>query len=317
MKKLLQQWMGGSAMNRRGFIRNVAAGSLGLSLGSLPIGLAAKDDFTTISILHTNDLHCHIEPFSDGNERYANKGGLARISEMARLQRIKNKNTLLLDAGDMFQGTPYFNYYKGEVMLKVMTAAGYDLGTIGNHEFDNGLEGILNPLQNAGFPLITSNYDFSDTILAGKFDRYKIFKRDGIKIGIYALNIKLEGLVSQKNYGNTRYNDPIDIAIEMENYLRNERNCDLVICLSHLGLRYNNEKVSDIHIAKATSMTDLIIGGHTHTFLEEPVLEKNKSGKPVIVNQAWWGGLVLGQIDFVFDRSNPRNKQIFSQNLGA
>lgn len=307
--------MGGSVMNRRRFIRNISAGAAGLTLGTLPFELLANDDFAIISILHTNDIHSHIEPFTGSNERYANKGGLARISQLAKMYKAENPNTLLFDAGDMFQGTPYFNYFKGELMFKVMSAAGYDLGTIGNHEFDNGLQGILDPLPNAKFPLISSNYDFSDTILAGKFDRFRIFEKQGVKIGVYALGIELDGLVGSKNYGNTVYNDPIKVAKEMEVFLRNDEDCDLVICLSHLGLRYRDDKVSDMVIAAETSMTDLIIGGHTHTYLEEPLVEKNKLGNPVIVNQAWWGGLVLGKIDFVFDRAKRNRSATYSKNL--
>lgn len=302
-------------MNRRFFIRNMAAGAAGLSLGTLPYDLLANEDFTTITILHTNDIHSHIEPFTGTDERYANKGGMARISQLAKAEKALNPNTLLLDAGDMFQGTPYFNYFKGELMLKVMSAAGYDLGTIGNHEFDNGLKGIYDPLPNAKFPLITSNYDFSNTILGGKFERYRIFRKQGIKIGVYALGIELDGLVKRDNYGDTIYNDPIAVALEMENFLKNEEDCDLVICLSHLGLRYRGDKVSDVVIAKETSMTDLVIGGHTHTYLEEPLVEKNKVGNPVIVNQAWWGGLVVGKIDFVFDRNSKNKSATYSKNL--
>jgi len=293
----------------------MAAGAAGLSLGTLPFDLLANEDFTTITILHTNDIHSHIEPFTGTDERYANKGGMARISQLAKAEKALNPNTLLLDAGDMFQGTPYFNYFKGELMLKVMSAAGYDLGTIGNHEYDNGLQGIYDPLPNAKFPLITSNYDFSNTILAGKFERYRIFRKQGIKIGVYALGIELDGLVKRDNYGDTIYNDPIAVALEMENFLKNDEDCDLVICLSHLGLRYRGDKVSDVVIAAETSMTDLVIGGHTHTYLEEPLVEKNKVGNPVIVNQAWWGGLVVGKIDFVFDRNSKNKSATYSKNL--
>ena len=308
--------MGGlQMMNRRLFIRNVATGAAGITLGAVPFDLLANDDFTTISILHTNDMHCHIEPFTGNNERYSNKGGLARISALAKKCKSENPNTLLFDAGDMFQGTPYFNYFKGELMLKVVSAAGYDAGTVGNHEFDNGLEGILEPLPNAKFPLITSNYDFSDTILAGKFPRYKIFRRSGIKIGVYGLGIELKGLVSTRHYGNTVYNEPVTVAREMESFLKNDKNCDLVICLSHIGLRYRGNMVSDMVLAEETSMTDLIIGGHTHSFLEEPIVMKNKANKEVIVNQAWWGGLVVGKIDFVFERSKNTRKGTYSELL--
>ncbi|QIA08928.1 bifunctional metallophosphatase/5'-nucleotidase [Draconibacterium halophilum] len=302
-------------MDRRRFIRNVAAGTAGISLGAVPYELFAHEDFTTISILHTNDIHCHIEPFTGTNERYANKGGLARIARLADLQRQHNPNTLLLDAGDMFQGTPYFNYFKGELMLQVMSEAGYDASTIGNHEFDNGLQGIKDPLPNAEFPLITSNYDFSDTILAGSFPKFKIFKRSGIKIGLYGLGIELENLVGKVNYGETVYNDPLLVAREMESFLKNDKNCDLVICLSHLGLRYRHDKVSDMNLAAETSHTDLIIGGHTHSYLEKPLEEKNKLGQPVIVNQAWWGGLVVGKVDFVFEKSKRNKKAVYSDLL--
>jgi len=304
-------------MDRRRFIRNISLGSAGLTLGTTPFELLAANNFVTVSILHTNDIHCHIEPFSGDNERYAGKGGLARISEIVRLSRLENPDTLVFDAGDMFQGTPYFNYFQGDLMLKLMSAAGYDAGAIGNHEFDNGLEGILKPLPNAKFPIINSNYDFSDTILAGKFPRWKIFKRSGIKVGVYGLGVEMKGLVAEKNYGNTIYNDPLKVALEMEKFLKEDQKCNLVVCLSHLGLRYQENKVSDLVLAEETSMTDLIIGGHTHTYLEEPIIKKNKSGKEVIVNQAWWGGLVVGKIDFVFERLGKRKKATFSQKING
>lgn len=307
--------MGGLQMNRRSFIRKIGWGTAGFTLGAVPYELLANDDFVTISILHTNDIHTHIEPFVSSNPRYDGKGGLARIAKLAENYRQKNPNTLLFDAGDMFQGTPYFNFYKGELIFKLMTAAGFDAGTIGNHEFDNGLEGIHEPLPNAGFPIINSNYDFSDTVLAGEFPRWKIFKKSGIKAGVYGLGIELNGLVSELNFGNTVYHDPRDVALEMESFLKNDKQCDLVVCLSHLGLQYRENRISDRIIAEETSMTDLIIGGHTHTFLEEPVVLKNKAGKQVIVNQAWWGGLVVGQIHFVFERAGKKRKTAFTNKI--
>lgn len=307
--------MGGLPMNRRWFIKNVAAGTAGVSLGLLPYELMASEDLITLTILHTNDIHCHVEPFTGTSEKYAGRGGIARISEMAKLTRQKNPNTLLLDAGDMFQGTPYFNYFKGELILKLMSEAGYNAGTIGNHEFDNGLEGILKPLPNAAFPIINSNYDFSNTILAGKFPRWKIFRQSEIKVGIYGLGVELKGLVSEKNYGKTIYNDPLAVALEMEKFLKEDQKCNLVVCLSHLGLRYNNDRISDVILAENTCMTDLIIGGHTHTFLEEPIVQKNKSGREVIVNQARWGGLEIGKIDVVFERLKKKKQGTFAAKI--
>lgn len=307
--------MGGLLMNRRKFIKNLAVGSAGIGLASVPYELLASDEFVTISILHTNDIHCHIEPFTGSDERYANKGGLARISELVRQTRKENPNTLLFDAGDMFQGTPYFNYFKGELILKVMSSIGYDAGTIGNHEFDNGLQGIYDPLPHAKFPIINSNYDFSDTILASKFPQWKTFIRSGVKTGVYGLGIELKGLVADKNYGTTKYNDPLKVALQMESFLRNEEKCDLVVCLSHLGYKYNENKISDVVLAENTFYTDLIIGGHTHTYLEKPEELKNKAGEPVILNQAWWGGLVLGKIDFIFEHSRHKKKTVLKTNL--
>jgi len=306
--------MGGLPMNRRRFIRNGIVGATGISLISTPLNLLAGNDFVTISIMHTNDLHCHIEPFSGGNENTNGNGGLARISEMVKRAKAENPNTLLFDAGDMFQGTPYYNYFKGELMLQMMSAVGYDAGTIGNHEFDDGLEGIADSLHAAKFPLICANYDFSNTMLAGKFPRWTIFKRDGIKIGVYGLGIELKGLVADKNFGNTIYKNPLQTALEMESFLKNEQKCDLVVCLSHLGLRYRDNKISDMVLAAETSLTDLIIGGHTHSFLEEPIVTNNKSGNQVIVNQTSSYGQVLGKIDFVFERSKKRRKVAVADN---
>ncbi len=307
--------MGGLPMNRRGFIRNGVVGMAGLGLVANPFNLLAGADFISVSILHTNDLHCHIEPFSGGNENTAGKGGLARISEMVKRFRSENQNTLLFDAGDMFQGTPYYNYFKGELMLQLMSAVGYDAGTIGNHELDDGMEGILKSLPGAKFPLINSNYDFTGTILAGKFPRWKIFIKEGIKIGVYGLGIELKGLVADKNFGNIIFNDPLKTALEMESFLKNNKKCDLVICLSHLGLRYRENRISDMVLAAETSFTDLIIGGHTHSYIEAPIMAKNKTGNQVIVNQASWGGLVLGKIDFVFVRSKNKKEVAISNNI--
>ncbi len=304
-------------MNRRQFIRNLAAGGTGLYLGTVPNDLFSRDELITLTILHTNDLHCHIEPFTDSSERFNGKGGMARISEYVATCRKKNPNTLLFDAGDMFQGTPYFNFFRGELIMKAMTLAGYNAGTIGNHEFDNGLKGISEALPSAGFPILSSNYDFSDTILAGKFNRWKIFRQSGLKIGVYALGIELKGLVAEKNYEKTKYLDPLEVAKEMELLLKEEKKCDLIICLSHLGLKYRDDKISDMVLAQQTGFTDLIIGGHTHTYLENPVVVNNKSGKQVIVNQASWGGLVIGQIDFVFERDKKSKKAVFTNKINA
>jgi 5'-nucleotidase len=303
-------------MNRRDFLRGAVVGGSILCLGNIPLQLLASNKKKVVTFVHTNDIHCHIEPFTGTDERTAGKGGIARISQFAANVRAENPNTLLFDAGDRFQGTPYFNYYKGEVIMKAMTLAGYDAGTIGNHEFDNGLEGILDSLKYTGFPLIISNYDFSKTILAGKFPRYKIYNKSEVKIGVYGLGVELNGLVADKNYRETVYSDPIKTALEMESFLKDGHHCDLVVCLSHLGIKYEGSKPGDVVLASETKSTDLIIGGHSHTYLEKPLELKNKSGEPVIVNQAWWGGLMIGRIDFVLDEGK-RKTAVYSNTING
>lgn len=301
--------------SRRKFLKNIAGAAAGLALSGIPEELLAKEDLVQVSILHTNDIHCHIDPFPETDPSYAGKGGLARLSALIKQIKDENENTLLLDAGDMFQGTPYFNYYKGELILKVMSLMGYDASTIGNHEFDNGLEGIDQALGFARFPLINSNYDFSGTILHDCFPTYKIIRKNGIKTGIYGLGIELAGLVAKKSYGETRYLDPVTTALKMESFLKHDKKCDLVLCLSHLGLKYKENKLSDTLLATETSFTDLIIGGHTHTYLKEPLQLKNAKGNRIIVNQAGWAGLILGRIDFFFDKERKEKPAVYSQNI--
>lgn len=297
-------------MNRRVFVKNLLGSAAGATLGVVPLQAWSRDEFKRLTILHTNDLHSQIEPFEDNHPRFAGRAGFARISGYVKTCRNENPNLLLFDAGDFFQGTPYFNYFGGELILKLMTNMGYDAGTIGNHEFDNGLQGLHDPMAHAGFPLINSNYDFSDTILDGLFPRYRIFNKDGIRVGVYGLGIELRGLVNEKQHGNVRYSDPVATAQYMEKYLALDRRCDLVICLSHLGLRYQENKISDLTLAPQTSHTDVIIGGHTHSLLEEPMLVENSRGELVVVNQAHYGGLMVGRLDFIFERKRSSKRKM-------
>ncbi|WP_159522791.1 bifunctional metallophosphatase/5'-nucleotidase [Sunxiuqinia indica] len=300
--------------SRRKFLRDLAGVSAGVGLSALPYDLLAKQDLESLTILHTNDIHCHIDPFPEDNSTYRGRGGLARMAGMINRIKEANDNVLLLDAGDMFQGTPYFNYYKGELILKVMSEMGYDASTIGNHEFDNGLEGIENSIDFANFPFVCSNYDFSNTRLFNVFPEFTVFRKSGIKVGVYGLGIELEGLVSERNYQETIYRDPVKIALEKEDFLKHEKGCDVVICLSHLGLEYTESKISDKLLAAETHHTDLIIGGHTHTFLDAPLELRNADGNRIIVNQAGWGGMALGRIDFIFDRNRNTKEAILTQN---
>jgi len=294
--------------NRREFLKLIGAGAAGAVVMSTPMSAFAAEDLVRLTILHTNDFHSHIDPFGNDVPRNAGEGGMAKRAALISRIRSESKNVLLFDAGDIYQGTPYFNYYKAQLDFELMTKMGYDAATIGNHEFDNGLEGIRSQLKYAGFPFINSNYDFSDTLLAGLTIPYKIFKSGGIKVGVYGLGVELQGLVDPKNFGNTRYNDPLQTALRMEKMLREEQKAEIVICLSHLGYAYKDNTVSDKVIASQTYNTDLIIGGHTHTFLDKPDIIMNKSGKEVIVNQVGFGGLILGKIDFYFSKQKKSRR---------
>ena len=294
-------------MKRRDFIQKTAVSTAFLTLGGLSLSSFSDKKTKRITILHTNDTHSHIDPFPADHSKYPNMGGAARRASYVNKVREENPNTLLFDAGDMFQGTPYFNYYGGELEIKVMNLLKYDAGTLGNHEFDNGLEGLAAQLPHANFDIINANYDFSNTIMKGLTKPYKVFEKDGIKIGVFGLGVKLDGLVNKREYGETVYLDPIETANKMTNILRNQEKCDLVICLSHLGYDYdkniNPDMIGDLDLAAQTKDIDLIIGGHTHTFLDKPTIVKNAIGEEVIVNQAGCFGLRMGQIDFIFEDS--------------
>ena len=297
-------------MNRKEFLKTVGGGTLALSLAPNLVfasqkSILDKNSAYKLTVLHTNDQHSRIEPFDSSYSRNPNQGGFARRATLIQQIRSQEKNVLLLDAGDIFQGTPYFNFYGGELEFKLMSMMGYDAATMGNHDFDNGLEGFLKALPNAKFPFITSNYDFSNTILDGKTEKYKIFKKDGIKVGLFGVGIELDGLVGKKQFQETKYLNPVEIAQHYADFLRKEKGCDLVICLSHIGFDYRDDadKISDKKLAAQTDNIDLILGGHTHTFLPEPQSFINKSGKNVLVNQVGWAGLLLGRIDFYFDKN--------------
>lgn len=290
-------------MNRRDFIQKTAAGSAFLGLGGLSLSSFKTLDTKHLTILHTNDVHSYIDPFPPNHPKNPNMGGVARRAALIETIRKENPNVLLLDAGDIFQGTPYFNYYGGELEFKLMSMMRYDLATIGNHDFDNSIDGLYAQLPNATFEFVSANYDFKNTIMDGHVKPYKIFHKGGIKVGVFGLGVGLEGLVDKKNYKETIYNDPVGVSQDMARILKHEHKCDLVICLSHIGYKYKDEpnKICDINLAGLTKDIDLIIGGHTHTFLDKPTILKNADGNDVLVNQVGCYGVNLGRIDFYFD----------------
>lgn len=295
-------------MERRKFIKQMAGASALTMVGGLTLPSFTTKKQRHITILHTNDTHSHIEPFKANHNRNPNKGGVAKRATLVQQIRKENPNTLLLDAGDIFQGTPYFNYFGGELEFKLMSMLKYDVATLGNHDFDNSIDGFYKQLPHAKFDFVSANYNFKNTILDTHVKPYTIIIKDGIKIGVFGLGIELEGLVSKKMYKETQYLDPIGIAQDISEELKNEHQCDLIICLSHLGYYYkrNPDKVSDLNLAKVTKNIDLIIGGHTHTFLKKPTIVKNSIGKNMLVNQVGAYGINVGRIDFYFDESGNK-----------
>jgi 5'-nucleotidase len=294
-------------MKRRTFLGQSLAAGAGLSMGLGPLNACSSVSERKVTILHTNDVHSHIEAFDSDHGRYPGMGGVARRASLIKKIREENPNTLLFDAGDIFQGTPYFNYFGGELEFKMMSRLGYDAATIGNHDFDNGIDGLEKQLPNAKFDFIISNYDFSDTVMDGRTDPFRIYERAGVKIGVFGLGIRLKGLVDGRLYKETKYLDPLEITQDMVRILKDENKCDLVIVLSHLGYNYrrNPDRISDLALAKRSKGVDLIIGGHTHTFLDKPTVVRNASDQNMLVNQVGCWGVQVGRIDFEF---NSRGK---------
>lgn len=298
-------------MKRRKFIKTGAIASSLLTFGSYGLYSCTNSISTKkITILHTNDTHSHIDVFPADDGKYPNLGGISRRATLIDEIRKENPNTLLLDAGDIFQGTPYFNYYGGELEFKLMSKLKYDATTIGNHDFDNGIEGLYKQLPHANFDFISANYDFTNTIMESKTLPHKVFIKDDIKIGVFGLGVELKGLVDPKLYKETTYLNPIEIAQDQTRILKEKLNCDLVICLSHLGYNYHNNpnKVSDLILAKQTKHIDLIIGGHTHTFLDVPTKVKNLNGDITLVNQVGCYGVNVGRVDFTFTNNKKAVK---------
>jgi len=297
--------------SRRDFLKKSVQVAALAGLGTLPFRASAKDAVVQLTILHTNDVHSRIDPFPMDGSRNQGMAGVARRAALIKKVRQEQRNVLLLDAGDIFQGTPYFNLYGGELEFTMMSQMGYDASTMGNHDFDNGIAGFVKQLPHARFPFLVSNYNFDNTELKGKTQPFKLFKKQGVRVGVFGVCIELEGLVNKKNYGETVYLDPIVKANATAALLKNEHDCDLVICLSHLGYKYKENKVSDQVLAKSTRNIDLIIGGHTHTFMKEPETIMNLDGKATTINQVGFAGINLGRLDYFFDREK-RTKQMVS-----
>ncbi len=294
-------------MNRRKFLKE-SAFATGAVIGSslFPTEVFAAGETDTLTILHTNDVHSRLEAFPLDGSRNAGLGGVAARAAIIKEIRAEADNVLLLDAGDIFQGTPYFNLYRGEPEIKAMSLMGYDAATMGNHDFDAGMDNFATQLKHATFPIINCNYGFSGTEMEGKSIPYKIFKKGNLKVGVLGVGIELKGLVPDNLYGKTIYHNPIEYANKNAEILRKE-GCDLIVCLSHLGDKYEDDKISDEILAKECYDIDLIIGGHTHRFFEQPRKYTNRKGGDTVVNQVGWAGIQLGRLDYSFSRTKKKN----------
>lgn len=283
-------------LNRRSFLRRSAlSGAFLLTpewMRSLQAGTARK-----LVILHTNDIHSHIDPFPANDPKFPNQGGLARIATLVKEARAAESHVILLDSGDIFQGTPYFNRFGGKAEYELMSSMGYVASTPGNHDFDNGVDGLSSMLPYAKFQMLNANYRFENTSLAGKIKPSAVVDVNGIKVGLLGVGIELEGLVPPRLCKDVVYTDPVAAANKEAARLKLEEKCDVVICLSHLGYRYDDQKIDDRKLAVASKHIDVILGGHTHTFMPAPEVIKNAADKDVIVNQTGWGGLRLGRIN--------------------
>lgn len=288
--------------SRRKFLKQTAFASALIATSQFPYQAFAheEDELETLTVLHTNDVHSRLEPFPMDGGKYQGMGGVVAREKIISSIRATQKNVLLLDAGDIFQGTPYFNFFKGEPEIKAMNLLGYEAATIGNHDFDNGIDGLVRQLQHAEFDMVNCNYDFKDTPLAAFVKPYTIIKKGKLKIGILGVGVELKGLVPDRLFGSIVYHDPIQQGNEVAYFLKQKKKCDYVICLSHLGFDYKDNKVSDKVLARESEHINLIIGGHTHTFLEKPYMEKNRKNQEVIINQVGWAGIHLGELNFIF-----------------
>ena len=296
-------------MRRRHFLGTAARSVVGAAAGAaagasfLPARSgASQQDRTRVVILHTNDTHSRIDPFPEGEGRNAGVAGAARRSTLINQIRAENDHVLLLDSGDIFQGTPYFNLFGGELEMKVMSQMGYDVATLGNHDFDNGTDGLVEMMPHATFEFVSANYEISDPGLAERVRPYTIRELGEMRVGIFGLGIDFHALVLPELHQGVTYTDPAGAARRVSEELRN-RGCHLVICLSHLGYRYDSDRPSDTDLANLAPEVDLILGGHTHTFMDTPDVYRAGETGLTMVNQVGFAGIRLGRIDVSFGPS--------------
>lgn len=266
----------------------------------LSIGIYDLTAQKKIVILATNDTHSRIEPLPQTDKSNPGMGGVEARSAFISKVRHENPNVLLFDAGDFVQGTPYFNLFHGRVEAQVMNQMKYDAGTIGNHEFDYGLDTLKMIFDKLNYPIVCCNYDFSNTPLNGKVKPYVILKKSGLKIGVIGIGVNPEGLIQKDKYEGMDFLPIVPSVNKYADILHNKEKCDIVICLSHLGY------TADIDLAGKSKYIDIIIGGHSHTFMEEPDKRKNEEGKDVLIFQTGKNGLYVNRFDVEFEKKKKQ-----------
>src|SRR5690242_9676298 len=288
-------------ITRRTFLR--ASAVLGASAIAFPRDLLKPGAAETVlTILHTNDTHSQIDPLPP-NDKYAGKGGIARRATLVKRVRKENPNTLLIDAGDVLQGTPYFNFYRGEVEYKAMSAVGYDASTLGNHEFDNGVDALATALKFANFDIVSTNYDVKGTALEGRVKPYVVKTVGGIRVGLFGLGISPTALITPENFKGITYNDPVIAAKNVVKTLREQERCALVVCMSHLGYPFKDRPsnaIDDVKLAAQVDGIDFIASGHSHLFMDAPAEQTQPCGAKTLIFQVGKSGINVVRMDFTF-----------------
>lgn len=269
---------------------------------AVAVTLTAAAKGRHLLILHTNDTHSCVLPLNPNlaDTMLAGRGGFLRRAAMIDQMRKEDKDLLLLDSGDFSQGSPYYTMFKGDVETELMNIMGYDAATIGNHEFDFGLENMARIFRKANFPIVCANYDFTGTVVEGLVKSYVIIKRKGVRIGIFGLSPKLDGLVMASTCAGVRYSDPIKTANAVADKLKNEEKCDVVICLSHLG--WDEAGLNDMEMMAKTRNIDLVLGGHSHSYFKTLNHVRNLDGKDVPNDQNGKHGIFLGKITLSLEK---------------
>lgn len=247
-------------------------------------------------VLHTNDTHSQLEPYGPSDSKLEGRGGIVRREALIRQVRKQERNVLVVESGDFVQGSPYFNVYGGKAEIALMNRLKLDAITLGNHEFDNGITFLAKMLRKANFEVVCTNYDFSATVLKKVVKPWIIVRKGKLRIGIVSANIAPYGLISAENVEGVRYLNPLKVVDSTATWLKEQKRCDLVVCLSHLGYDREGSLTDDLVLVSKSRSIDVVLGGHTHTTLKEPVVKMNAEGKPVIINQCGKGGVLLGKL---------------------